>query len=55
LSRLAYSEWEDEIREKIACAQFVNAINNGFIKRTLQLEGITSLKVAVDSKNSKRN
>jgi hypothetical protein len=32
LSRLAYSECEDKIREKIACAQFVNAINNGRAK-----------------------
>lgn len=48
LSRLAYSECSDEVREKIACAQFINAINDRFVKRTLQLEGITSLKLAIE-------
>jgi len=36
-----------ELRDKIACAQFILALPNGFVKRTLQLENITSLKTAV--------
>lgn len=48
LAPLAYPECAEEIREKIACAQFVNAINDGFIKRTLQLEGVSSLKMAIE-------
>ncbi|KYN06766.1 hypothetical protein ALC62_02284 [Cyphomyrmex costatus] len=48
LARLAYSECTDSVREKIACAQFVSALSNGFLKRTLQLEGITSLRVAIE-------
>lgn len=47
LSQLAYPECSHEVRDKIACAQFITALSNGFIKRTLQLEGITSLKAAV--------
>jgi len=47
LSRLAYPECSHESRDKIACAQFVSALPNGFIKRTLQLEDLTSLKAAV--------
>lgn len=34
--------------DKIACAQFISALTNSFIKKTLQLEGITSLKTAVE-------
>lgn len=35
-------------RDKIACAQYVAALSDGFIKRTLQLEGINSLKTAIE-------
>jgi len=33
--------------DKIACAQFVSVLPNGFVKRILQLEDIISLKMAV--------
>jgi len=46
--RLAYPECFLEMREKIACAQFISALTDGFIKRTLQLEGVNSLKAAVE-------
>lgn len=45
---MAYPECAEEICEKIACAQFVNVINDGFTKRTLLLERVTSLKVAIE-------
>jgi len=48
LSRLTYPECSHEVRDKIACAQFVAGLTDGFIKRTLQLEGISSLKSAVE-------
>lgn len=48
LAQLTYPECAEEIREKITYAQFVNAINDGFVKRTLQLEGISSLKMAIE-------
>lgn len=47
LARLAYPECPFEVRDKIACAQFVVALSNSFIKQTLQLEGIVSLKSAI--------
>jgi len=47
LSQLAYPECPHHIRDKIACAQFVTALSDRFVRRTLQLEGITSLKMAV--------
>jgi len=45
---LAYPECFLEVREKIACTQFISALTDGFIKRTLQLEGVNSLKAAVE-------
>jgi len=48
LSRLAYSECPFSVRDKIACAQFVSALSENFVRRTLQLEGFTSLKLAVE-------
>lgn len=48
LSRLAYPECDENVRDKIACAQFIAALSDGFVKRTLQLEGIVSLKLAVE-------
>jgi len=48
LSCLAYPECPLNVREKIACAQFVSAISDSFVKRTLQLEGITSLRLAIE-------
>ncbi|KYN27946.1 hypothetical protein ALC57_02645 [Trachymyrmex cornetzi] len=48
LSQLAYPECTHLIRDKVACAQFVSALSDGFIKRTLQLEGVASLRVAVE-------
>lgn len=47
LSQLAYPECTHQVREKIACAQFISALYNGFVKRTLQLEGVSSLKIAI--------
>jgi len=47
LGRLVYPECFLEVREKIACAQFISALTDGFIKRILQLEGVNSLKAAV--------
>lgn len=38
LSRLAYSKCSHEGRDKIACAQFMAALSDGFVKRILQLE-----------------
>jgi len=48
LSRLAYPECAKEVRDKIACAQFIAALKDGFIKRTLQLEGVNSLRTALE-------
>jgi len=48
LSRLAYPECSHEVRDKIACAQFIAALSDGFLRRTLQLENVTSLKIAVE-------
>ncbi|XP_071644837.1 uncharacterized protein [Temnothorax longispinosus] len=48
LSRLAYPECPYAVRDKIACAQFVSSLSDGFVRRTLQLEGITSLKLAIE-------
>ncbi|XP_077256491.1 uncharacterized protein LOC143894221 [Temnothorax americanus] len=48
LSRLAYSECPYELRDKIACAQFITAVSDNFIRRALQMEGITSLILAVE-------
>jgi len=47
LSQLAYPECSHQVREKIACAQFISALSNKFVRRTFQLEGVTSLKMAV--------
>jgi len=47
LSKLAYPECSQIIRDKIACAQFVSALSDRFVSRTLQLEGITSLREAI--------
>lgn len=48
LARLAYLASSHEIRDKIACAQFISALSNGYIKRILQLENkVSSLKTAV--------
>jgi len=48
LSRLAYPECTKEVRNKIACAQFIVALTDGFIKHTLQLEGVNSLRTALE-------
>jgi len=48
LSRLAYPECTKEVRDKIACAQFIAALSDGFIKRTLQLEGVNSLRTVLE-------
>lgn len=48
LSRKAYPECTHEVRDKIACSQFVAALSDGFVKRSLQVEGVTSLGIAVE-------
>lgn len=50
LSRLAYPECLTPfaVRDKIACAQFISALSDNFLRRTLQLEGITLLNLAVE-------
>jgi len=47
LATLAYSECSPEVQDKIACSQFISAIYNKGIKEILQLEKITSLKIAL--------
>lgn len=48
LARLAYPECSYAVRDKIACAQFISSLLDGFVRRTLQLEGLTSLKLAIE-------
>ncbi|XP_011858923.1 PREDICTED: uncharacterized protein LOC105556439 [Vollenhovia emeryi] len=48
LSRLAYAECPHDVHDKIACAQFVSGVYDGFTRRTLQLERISSLNLAVE-------
>ena len=48
LSCYAYVECSYEVRDKIDCAQFIIALSDGFIKRTLQLENINSLRTAIE-------
>ncbi|KMQ92777.1 hypothetical protein RF55_7192, partial [Lasius niger] len=47
LSQLTYPECSHQIRDKIVCAQFVTALSDRFVRRTLQLKGISSLKMVV--------
>ena len=44
----------DSVRDKIGYAQFVSALCNGFLKRALQLEGVTSLRVAIQRAKARR-
>ncbi|KYN03599.1 hypothetical protein ALC62_05550, partial [Cyphomyrmex costatus] len=48
LARLAYPESSDTMCDKIACAQFVSALSDNYLKRTLQLEGVASLRLAIE-------
>ncbi|XP_077277427.1 uncharacterized protein LOC143905721 isoform X2 [Temnothorax americanus] len=48
LSQKAYPECSHEVRDKIASSQFVAALSDGFVKRTLQVEGVASLKIAIE-------
>jgi len=48
LSRLAYPECSFAMRDKIACAQYITALTDGFIRRILQLEGVSSLNSAIE-------
>jgi len=47
LCRLAYPEGTFVLRDKIACSQFILGLADNFVKKTLCLEGINSLKTAV--------
>jgi len=47
LARLAYPEFPFEARDKIACAQFISGLPDSFVKRTLQVEGVASLNLAI--------
>lgn len=48
LVQLAYPECSREVRDKIACAQFIVGLIDKFIRDTLQLEGVISLGVAIE-------
>lgn len=48
MSRLAYPECSYEIRDRIACVQFISSISDNYIRRTLQMENQTSLNSAVE-------
>ncbi|XP_011863447.1 PREDICTED: uncharacterized protein LOC105559624 [Vollenhovia emeryi] len=48
LAQFAYPECPYAVRDKIACAQYIAALTDGFMKRTLQLEGVSSLKIAIE-------
>ncbi|KYN29280.1 hypothetical protein ALC57_01282 [Trachymyrmex cornetzi] len=52
LSQSVYPECSDTVRGKIAGAQFISALSDGFVKRTLQIEGVTSLRVAIERAKS---
>ncbi len=45
--------YTDSVRDKIAYAQFVSALCNGFLKRALQLE-VTSLRVDIQRAKVRR-
>lgn len=47
LASLAYPEVSLEVQDKIACSQFITGIYHVGVRETLQLEHITSLKVAL--------
>ena len=47
LAALAYPECSFEVQDKIACSEFIIGIYNIGVRETLQLERITSLKVAL--------
>lgn len=47
LTSLAYPEVPLEVQDKIACSQFITGIYHVGVRETLQLEHITSLKVAL--------
>ena len=48
LSRKAYPECSHEVRDKLACSQFVAGLTDGFVKRSLLVEGVNSLRLAVE-------
>ncbi|KYN21733.1 hypothetical protein ALC57_05894 [Trachymyrmex cornetzi] len=48
LTRLAYPECSNLMRDKIACAQFVSTLSDGYIKRALQMEGVAFLRLAIE-------
>lgn len=48
LARQAYPDCSVAVRSKIACFQFVAALTDGYVKRTLQQEGVITLRVAVE-------
>ncbi|KYN12401.1 hypothetical protein ALC57_15430 [Trachymyrmex cornetzi] len=48
LSQSAYPECSDTVRDKIAGVQFISALSDGFVKRTLQIEEVTSLRMAIE-------
>ncbi|RLU23257.1 hypothetical protein DMN91_003460 [Ooceraea biroi] len=41
LSRLAYPKCSAEVRDKIACSQFVAALTDGYVKRTSSWRGLS--------------
>jgi len=51
LSCLVYPECSEKVRDKIACARFITALSDSFIKRIFQLEGVISFKTAKSNGN----
>lgn len=48
LTRISYPECPYAVRDKIACAQFISSLLDRFVRRTIQLEGLTLLKLAIE-------
>lgn len=48
MARLAYPELTLETRDKVTYVQFISALSDSFMKRTLQLEEVDSLKSAIE-------
>lgn len=48
LARSVYPECPAEVHDKISCAQFISVLSDGFIRQTLQLENVKSLRPAIE-------
>ncbi|EGI68882.1 hypothetical protein G5I_02420 [Acromyrmex echinatior] len=54
LARLTYPECTPEIREKIACAHFISALSDGFVKRRILQLGVNALRTAIKKQSCHR-